>query len=125
MFNVGGLVKEPVMIGWCEMSWIVELRCGCLSKNLIPTVKLVEVSWVCRVCCDKPVYQGFKREERCKAKIATLCEYIVSPLYDGSKKVKRLWVMESGRVKGEVKLAIDGGKCGVIVRAGAANEGDN
>ena len=107
------------------MRCVVELCCGCLSKDLIPTVKLVEASWVCRVCCDKPVYQGFEGEERCKVKITTLCEYVVSPLYDGSKKVKGLWVMEGGRVKGEVELAIDGGKCGMIVRAGAANEGDN
>ena len=96
-----------------------------MSKDLIPTVELVEIPWVCRVCRDKPMYQGLKRKERCKAKIATPCEYIVSPLYDGGKKVKWLWVMECGCVKGEVKFAIDSEKCGVVVGAGAANEGDN
>ena len=66
------------------------------------------------------MYERFKRKEGRKAKIATLCEYVVSPLYDGSKKVKWLWVVECGCVKGKMQLGVDG----VFVGSGIFKSGD-
>ena len=53
-------MEEFLVVVLCNVSRGVELRGSSLGKDLIPAGELIELVWIVRVCCEKPVDEGVK-----------------------------------------------------------------